>query len=162
MSFNIVVFCFNPVTDVQALLLSDVLTFLQEKDQKYVFASLVCFTQNITRLLTGWRNYSSFYMFPFSVTVCVIYRRNGSGFFLSFPFYSPEHGVSLENAFADEILCNSCITYCKTCLIFSLLYDIIIILDWIFNSLPCCSNLYGIAAWWTEWWEITFPLPDLS
>lgn len=28
--------------DVQALLLSDVLVFLQEKDQKYVFASLVC------------------------------------------------------------------------------------------------------------------------
>lgn len=49
MYFNIPLLCFNPVTDVQALLLSDVLIFLQEKDQKYVFASLVCLTQ-ITRL----------------------------------------------------------------------------------------------------------------
>lgn len=33
--------CFFYVTDVHAMLLSDVLVFLQEKDQKYVFASLV-------------------------------------------------------------------------------------------------------------------------
>ncbi|KAK3533714.1 hypothetical protein QTP70_023967 [Hemibagrus guttatus] len=38
--FNITALSFNPVTDVQALLLTDVLIFLQEKDQKYVFAIL--------------------------------------------------------------------------------------------------------------------------
>lgn len=32
------------LADVHAMLLSDVLVFLQEKDQKYVFASLVSFT----------------------------------------------------------------------------------------------------------------------
>jgi hypothetical protein len=30
-----------PFTEVQAVLLTDILVFLQEKDQKYIFASLV-------------------------------------------------------------------------------------------------------------------------
>lgn len=38
--YNSSIFLFSPL-DVQALLLADVLVFLQEKDQKYVFASLV-------------------------------------------------------------------------------------------------------------------------
>lgn len=38
--FLIYLICYSP--DVQALLLRDVIVFLQEKDQKYIFASLVC------------------------------------------------------------------------------------------------------------------------
>lgn len=37
---------FVGVADVQAMLLSDMLVFLQEKDQKYVFASLVSSTKH--------------------------------------------------------------------------------------------------------------------
>lgn len=33
--------CVSSSAEVQAVLLSDMLVFLQEKDQKYVFASLV-------------------------------------------------------------------------------------------------------------------------